>query len=156
MTDASSQDNAAELAPLPRLRLGRQGRVLALVISLGCLTVLLLAAGLRADASGAGTHEQIGLPPCGFLTVTGKPCATCGMTTAFAYAAEGKLITAFLTQPMGLALALLAATAVWAGGYAALTGAPIQRLYAPLLKPRVVWAIVLLFLAAWGYKVLTY
>jgi Protein of unknown function (DUF2752) len=126
------------------------------VISLGCLAVLLIAAGLHADASGAGTHEQIGLPPCGFLTITGKPCATCGMTTAFAHAAEGRLLTAFITQPMGLLLALLAASVVWAGGYIALTGAPAHRLYAPLLKPRVVWGFALLFLAAWGYKVLTY
>ena len=31
-----------------------------------------------------GTHQQLGLPPCNFVTLTGYPCPACGMTTSFA------------------------------------------------------------------------
>ncbi len=152
----NSNESAAEAPVAPRRRLTGRGRGIAALVSLGCLGVLLVAAGLHADASGAGTHEQIGLPPCGFLIVTGKPYATCGMTTACTHAADGHFAAALLTQPMGLLLALVLTAVFWGAGYAALSGAAVQRLYAGLLRPRTVWAAALLFLIAWGYKVLTY
>jgi hypothetical protein len=30
------------------------------------------------------THTQLGMPPCNFVVLTGKPCPSCGMTTSFA------------------------------------------------------------------------
>lgn len=140
---------------MPR-RISLGDRAVAALLALACLGVLLVAAGLRADDSGAGTHEQIGLPPCGFLAITGKPCATCGMTTAFAHAANGRLFTALKVQPAGLFAALILAALFWGAGYAAMTGSSASRLYSPLLRPRCLWAAGLLFLLAWGYKMLTY
>ena len=35
------------------------------------------------------THQQLGLPPCTFLEVTGVPCPACGMTTSFALLVRG-------------------------------------------------------------------
>jgi hypothetical protein len=154
MTEASL--NTPDPQRLPGRGLSGRGRLGAAAVALACLGVLLIAAGLHADASGAGTHEQIGLPPCGFLLVTGQPCATCGMTTAFTHAADGHFGLAFATQPMGLLLAVLVAALFWGGAYAALTGTTLNRLYAVLLRPRAVVVIVLLFFAAWGYKALTY
>lgn len=34
-------------------------------------------------AKKAGTHQQLGLPPCSFNEFVGVPCPSCGMTTSF-------------------------------------------------------------------------
>lgn len=60
-----------------------------------------LAAILRPSAEGMGTHQQLGLPPCTFLWMTGFPCPFCGMTTSWAHAAHGDVIASLRTQPMG-------------------------------------------------------
>ena len=35
------------------------------------------------------THTQLGMPPCNFVVMTGKPCPACGMTTSFALLVRG-------------------------------------------------------------------
>lgn len=59
---------------------------------------------LTPSPSGVGTHEQLGLPPCGFLAVTGKPCPACGLTTAFAHLAHLELVASLRAHPVGLVL----------------------------------------------------
>ncbi|MCI0660998.1 MAG: hypothetical protein L0220_07990, partial [Acidobacteria bacterium] len=48
---------------------------------IGYLTLILLAGAsliiariLQPSSRGVGTHEQLGLPPCPFLHLTGIPC----------------------------------------------------------------------------------
>src|SRR5262245_45652894 len=65
--------------------------------------VLIIAWLLPASSRGVGTHEQIGLPACTFLKLTGIPCPGCGLTTSFAHAAKLHFFSAFLTQPFGFA-----------------------------------------------------
>ncbi|HET6412333.1 MAG TPA: DUF2752 domain-containing protein [Anaeromyxobacter sp.] len=48
--------------------------------------------------------------PCVFLTLTGHPCATCGMTHAFVRLAHGQVAEAFRWNPLGA----LFAAAAWA------------------------------------------
>lgn len=55
------------------------------------------------------THRQLGLPPCNFTMLTGKPCPSCGMTTSFALFVRGDLRASFQANWVGT---LLAATAV--------------------------------------------
>ncbi len=62
-----------------------------LAIAFFLITILGVATRLEPDPRGRGTHTQLGLPPCGFLAVTGRPCPTCGMTTAFAWFVRGRL-----------------------------------------------------------------
>ena len=114
----------------------------------------LLATGLSMEAAplGVGTHQQLGLPPCGFLVETGLPCATCGMTTAFTYAVHGRLMSAFLAQPAGLAVALLAAAAAVTGVYAFARAIPLAPLVRWLWQPRTVWSAVVLVMGSWLYK----
>lgn len=67
-----------------------------------CLSILWISTTLTPSPDGIGTHRQLGYPPCLGPILTGYPCPTCGMTTAFAYAAQGKLLRAFHAQPAGL------------------------------------------------------
>ena len=51
-----------------------------------------------------GTHTQLGLPPCGFLSLTSLPCPACGLTTAFAHLARLELTSAVRAHPLGVPL----------------------------------------------------
>lgn len=131
-------------------------RLVAALVAFGCLAVLAVAAWLVPAAAGHGTHTSIGLPPCSWAVWFGKPCLTCGMTTAFAHAGEGRWDAALVVQPAGAALALATATAFWFAAHAALTGSRIGPMIAPLLRPRAVTLGVGALLAAWVYKILTW
>jgi hypothetical protein len=77
------------------------------------------------------------------------------MTTAFAHTVRLHFLTAAYTQPMGFALALVAALVVWGGAYEALTGRPVHRLTRAVGLGdgmRLVWAGLVLMLIAWAWK----
>ncbi len=80
-------------------------------------TILLLAFFLTPDPSGHGTHTQLGLPPCGFLTMTGYPCPGCGLTTSFAHLIRGEVGNAARANVFGVGLfaatVLMAAVSAW-------------------------------------------
>jgi len=125
----------------------------AMVVGLACFGLLFIAWTLTPDAHGVGTHRQLGLAPCSLVMMTGYPCPTCGMTTAFSYAVRGKLISALNAQPAGL----FAATMVLMVGILAMTASLTGRLW------RINWfrvspfqigiACLVILLAGWGYKV---
>ncbi len=112
-----------------------------------------LASFLRPDKSGMGTHTQLGLPPCGFYAATGWPCPTCGMTTAFTYAAHGHLVQSFLAQPAGAVLAVLSACVIIVAVHALIRGHSIEPLFRPLGRFPVVAAFAGLVMAAWAFKI---
>ena len=101
-------------------------RVLWLSVAAAGLTVLGIAAFIDPDPRGFGTHTQLGLPPCGFLALTGFPCPGCGLTTAFAHGVRGDLWLAGVSNPLGVLLfaivvvsiptALVAAWRGWSWG----------------------------------------
>ena len=97
----------------------------------GSLLVLVAASAIEPDARGYGTHTQLGLPPCGFLLLTGSPCPGCGLTTAFAHAIRGDWLLAAGANPLGLALFVAVCLSIPLGVTAALRGwsldAVIQR-----------------------------
>ncbi len=95
---------AMDFGPVPRLPLlDRPGPARAAWILLGACawTVLFLAAWLRPDPRGFGTHQQLGLPPCGFQRMTHVPCPGCGLTTSFAHMAHGQVLQALGSHLMG-------------------------------------------------------
>lgn len=139
-----------------RRRVGGRARLAALAVALACLSALIVAAGLRPSEAGHGTHTQLGLPPCSWAEALGKPCLTCGMTTAVAYAANGELIDSVRAQPFGFVLAVMAATAVWGAVHVAATGSRLAPVAAGLITPRVMWGMGGLVLLAWAYKVATW
>jgi hypothetical protein len=130
------------------------GRVIALLVALGCLVVLILAATLPPSPSGMGTHLSMGMGRCGFLERTGLPCPSCGMTTSFAWFTRGNLLASFYVQPMGAVIAIGAALTVWGGLYVAMTGRPVYRLFR-LLPGRYGFLCLMMFaILAWGWKIL--
>ena len=137
-------------------RLGLQGRAMALCVAGACFGLMGVAAWLQPAAAGHGTHEGLGLPPCAWAMALDKPCMTCGMTTAFAYAADGDLVSSFLTQPFGFVLAVATAATGWGAGLVALTGSNLGRVAQRVLNGRLLWITVGMLLAAWAYKFLTW
>ena len=134
-------------------RLSFRGRLIALVLALGCLMVLVTAASITPARKGVETHLQLGLSPCSFYRTTGIPGPDCGMTTSFAWFVRGNLVASFYVQPMGFVLALLTMVTATSGVFVALTGQPVYshlryRVYPPfVLMILVIWA-----LAAWAWK----
>ncbi len=86
-------------------RLRASTRWVLVFLALGTTAVFAVARRLEPSPSGFGTHRQLGLPPCHFYWVTGKPCPTCGMTTAFAWFVRGRFDRSFRSNPAGLLLA---------------------------------------------------
>jgi len=81
---------------------------------------------------------------------------TCGMTTAFAHAADGNLLGSLVTQPMGMLLAVGTSAGFWLALYAALTGSRAGAWVTVLLRPRSLWILTALTGAAWAYKFLVW
>jgi len=127
-------------------------RLMAAAVSAGSAGVLGIGAYVTPDPAGHGSHTQLGLPPCAWAATLGKPCPTCGMTTAVSHAAHGHLWAAFLTQPFGLVVALGLTVAFWSGLHVAFTGSQLGPLYGRLMTPRVLWTLAALAGASWAYK----
>ncbi|MEX0655425.1 MAG: DUF2752 domain-containing protein [Phycisphaeraceae bacterium] len=151
MQDQPSQLETAPPSAAPRRE--QTPRAVAGVIFLVSFGLLAVAAYLQPSAAGAGTHQQLGLPPCGFLVSTGLPCATCGMTTSFSHATNGDFVAAFLTQPTGSLLALFTAMTAIVSGYATVTGMSLAPIGRAIWRPRMVVLFVTLLLAGWTYKI---
>ncbi len=125
------------------------GRCYAAAVGAIVLGVLLVAWSLT-PAERLGTHRQLGLPPCGMVTMTGLPCPTCGMTTAYALVVRGRLLAAVRAQPMGAILALATVGAalvslltVVLGRYPAINWYRVNPVH-------LVWWTVLAFILGWG------
>lgn len=126
-------------------------RLFAAVILIGCVSVLGIAAKLTPNPNGYGTHTQLGMKPCGMLVVTGLPCPTCGMTTAFAYTVRGNLYRAFLAQPGGLALALISIYTSFLCIQTLITGRPPIWLLFWLTPFRLSAILLLILVGGWAF-----
>ena len=141
--------------PTPR-RTSASHRFGALLTAAACLAVLVLAGVLRADPSGHGTHEQLGLPPCGWAVATDTPCATCGMTTSYSALVAGDPVASFQAQPMGTLLALATAAVFWIALHTVVTGSRATEFAMRALQPRFLWTVAAIWAASWAYKIATW
>lgn len=144
-------------APRARPRADTFERGLWAVIMAGAILVLAMAAYLKPNyPHGVGTHEQLGLPPCGLVALYQLPCPSCGFTTCFSLGIRGRWIDSAVNQPFGFLLFLGAvlsiplALRVTIYRYSVL--AATQRW--PWL--RLLIGVFSMWLAAWGYKILTW
>lgn len=131
-------------------------RIIGAATVLGCAAVLGAAALMTPSASGVGTHQQLNLPSCGWITVADMPCMTCGMTTAFSHAVRGEFVASLLAQPFGFLLAMGTAMGLVVGLHTTVTGANVFGMFAGLWRPRTMWLLVAIGLAAWIYKIIAY
>ncbi len=131
-------------------------RVFAGIVAAVAVTCFVALARVAPDARGHGTHEQLGLDPCGWPLHYGIPCPTCGCTTAACLVVHGRLFAAVTTQPFG-ALVALFGLAVGVHAIACLVrGRSFADLLVRLPFWRLVLAFVVLFFAGWGWTCLTW
>lgn len=131
-------------------------RLIGAAVAVGAAGLLGVTALLEPSPTGLGTHSQLRLPACGWIATIGVPCPTCGMTTAFAHAADGNLLAAVGAQPMGAVLAVAVAVVLPIGAYVAVTGSPLANMFRRLWGRRAVWALAVGFGGAWIFKILSY
>jgi hypothetical protein len=100
------------------------------------------------------THTQMGLPPCNFVTLTGKPCPACGMTTSFALLAHGDVPNSLRANWAGTLLAvLLLALIPWAAA-SAVRGRYYYIRSGEALTTVIVLGILVVMLGRWGIVLL--
>ena len=109
---------------------------------------------LVPSPTGPGTHEQLHLPPCGFKVITGLPCPSCGMTTAFAYIARLEVAEGFSAQPFGALMFLGVVAAGLAGLWCAVFNRSILDMGARLFTVRRAIIVVVVFVLVWGVQIL--
>lgn len=129
-------------------------RLSGAIIAAIAIALLGTAMYLSPDPGGHSTHTQLGMPECRWITLFNAPCPTCGMTTSFSHAVRGDLISSFTAQPMGFVLAVFTTVAAVLGVYVAATGSRIATVLRSHWRPRMIWLLVALLLAAWGFKFL--
>jgi hypothetical protein len=95
-------------------------RGLLLTIAAGLAVVFGVAFWLNPYSSDGSprtmaTHTQLGMPPCNFVVLTGRPCPACGMTTSFALLVRGDVGASLRANWVGTLLATFwAGLLVWA------------------------------------------
>ena len=131
-------------------------RIFLGVISLLCLVLISIGLILKLDPSGLGTHTQLGLPPCEFLLSTGKPCITCGATTAFVLCAHGRIFEGFKTHPFGAFVFFACIFIAFSCIKALVTGNSLLLKVAILPWGSIIIFIIAFALLSWIYKLLTW
>jgi hypothetical protein len=146
------RDRAAEAA-----RIRRVTRAALLAIAVALAGVFVAAFRIHPyDEDGnprtMSTHTQLGMPPCNFVVLAGKPCPSCGMTTSFALLVRGDVLASARANWVGSIICVLwALTLVWALA----SGVRGKPLFVPpgrgeLIFTAIVGAVLLLMLARWA------
>jgi hypothetical protein len=137
-------------------RAGLVDRLAAGGVVLAGAAVIFALARVAPDPRGHGTHELLGLAPCGFAQIHRAPCPTCGITTAACHVVHLQPLRALWVQPFGAALALagiaVAAFALWS----LVRRRPFLPALARLPYGTIALAALVAFLLAWGWKALTF
>jgi hypothetical protein len=150
--DSRPEELSAAVPSNPVRHSSTAARLTGLAVFIGCAALLGVAAWLRPDPQGYGTHEQLGFAPCGMLVLTGYPCPTCGMTTAFANFVRLQWLQSFITQPAGFILAL--ATLIFAilAARTLVLGRWPQRFLPTISSYWIFLALLIILLGGWAFK----
>lgn len=137
-----------------RLRASLSERLIQALGALGAWAVLLIAVGVEPSPEGLGTHVRLGMQPCVFHQMTGRPCPGCGLTTAFADMAHGRVVEALVAQPFGAVLFALVLVLASGLTVSAVGGRSCKPLLYSAKAPLVIYGLIVLWLASWGFKTL--
>ncbi len=129
------------------------GRLYALVFALMGIAVLSVAARMTPSRDHLGTHRQLRLPPCAFVAMTGYPCPTCGMTTAYACVVRGRLFEAVRASAFGSVMALGTVVLVVLGLASAVIGRYPNLNWYRIDAVKVVYFAALFLVASWAFKI---
>jgi Protein of unknown function (DUF2752) len=154
-----TDDRPTEQPAKPGLTWGVRFALLFLVAVIGALFSIALLE--KMDPYGAdgvarkdGTHEQLGLPPCTFKSLTGKLCPSCGMSTSFALLMRGDVINSYRANAVGTLLAVFLLLCIpWA--LISLMGN--RLVYIASLERALTWAVAIfltLLLVRWAIVLL--
>ncbi|MEW6251323.1 MAG: DUF2752 domain-containing protein [Planctomycetota bacterium] len=132
---------------------GPTARIAAALALAACLAALGFAAWLRPDPRGFGTHRQLGTGECGMLLVTGYPCPTCGMTTAFAHTVRLQWLAAAHAQVGGFILAVATIALVPVSAWVLVRGRWPRTSLVWITPYRLFFALLVLLLGSWALKI---
>ncbi|OYP34481.1 hypothetical protein CGZ80_15475 [Rhodopirellula sp. MGV] len=103
------------------------------------------------NASGLGTHQSLGLPPCSIRVLFGIRCPMCGMTTSWANLVRGQVWAAASASVTGCLLAFYSLYAL----FLAVQSAVLGMLPSPSQVRTATWVLIgiqLLIVAEWLYR----
>jgi hypothetical protein len=89
-------------ALVPRRELGGYLAFFALWVAVTAIALL-----LSPNPAGHGTHQALGLPPCGAVLLFDRPCPGCGLTTSWTALLNGDVRLAFRSHTLGPPLYLI-------------------------------------------------
>ena len=154
---AARLPTARPVRPPPTNRVGRGARLGLMAVAVGLAGVFAAAGrinpyGTDGTPERMATHTQLGLPACNFVTWTGRPCPSCGMSTSFALLVRGDIGASLRANWVGTLVAVTwAGLLVWAvaGGLAG------RLLFVPpgrgeLVLTAAVGAFLVLMLGRWA------
>ena len=161
MNDPKDLPVARPVRPAGTPRNGLIVRLVLLVIGVGLAGVFAVAFWLNpynpdGTPRTVATHTQLGMPPCNFILMTGKPCPACGMTTSFALLVRGDVVASLRANWAGTIIAVLwAFTMVWAVA-SGIKGRPlfIPRGRGEMILTLTVGVVLALMLTRWGIVLL--
>lgn len=119
------------------------------------VAVFITAALIEPAPAGHGTHMQLGLPPCGFIEVTGLPCPGCGLTTSFAHMIRGHFIGAAFANPFGVLLFGMTAAWIPLAAFGVVRGFSVLATLDELRVDRWGMFVVGSSMVIWGVRVVT-
>jgi Protein of unknown function (DUF2752) len=130
-------------------------RTLLVLMGAGLIAVFAIAVWLNpytqdGEARRLETHLQLGLPPCTFKVITGRPCPACGMTTSFALFVRGDLANSLQANCVGTVLAAFWLMLIPYALVSALRGRYLFSMPLDWLLPRAVVVFCVLMLLRWG------
>jgi uncharacterized protein DUF2752 len=123
------------------------------VTFVSALTIV-IARLLHPSPRGVGTHEQLGLPPCPFLLLTGIPCPSCGLTTSFAFAAKLDFLSSLTIQPFGLIAFCLTFLAIPISIFLIRRRISWHELMPRPNFDRLIYLMIAFYILSWFYKII--
>jgi hypothetical protein len=130
-----------------------------LAFAAGLVAVFVIAVRINPyDEAGQplpfGAHTRIGMPPCEFYVMFGKPCPSCGLTTSFSLLMHGDVWNSLKANAVGTVMALFCLALIPWSLYIGLRG---RYLWVRSIERSSLWAAGIFFvllLIRWGIVLL--